>query len=379
MRILHRVSRWLEETKSIIRLIGRWLDKGLDAARRQFFQAIAFVVTFLLLISLMVETLKPAPEAKTVGALVLSLLTAAFLASFGKEVAGRIKKIGPIELLEAQKAARELDEMAAEVIKAVQVTLEVTRGAVKPGEVATTKSPFTKIELSARQQFYYREGDKLLTHLKFSGSAPEAGAGRDIFWELLFNIASTAITQLEWMRAIRWLQHLEKISGGSYRPDEVSNWLAFSNLGSALTETEEEETRQKHLRETVQRFSALAKKGELDYQGYFWLAYAQDELEQWYEAALSNFKTIKRRPYWASARYNLANSLLKLGKCTSACRQLKKIELQDEEIDKVVATAAGDEEMRSRVVAVCEPTAQQQLLEELDRLNALRAMLPPHP
>jgi tetratricopeptide (TPR) repeat protein len=180
------------------------------------------------------------------------------------------------------------------------------------------------------------------------------------------------------MKAIRWLEHLEKLSEGSYRPDEVSNYLAFSNLCSGLQE-KTGELRKKHLRKAVQRFAALADKGVLDYQGYFWLAYAQDELGQWYEAILSNFETLKRRPRHAPARYNLADSLLKLGKCGGALRQLKKIGPQDEQIDKATAAiAASTDEMRRKIVA-CGPTVQEQLLKELDRLSGLGAKLPPHP
>jgi len=353
----YRFSTWLEKIGSIISSLRMWLGRELDEARRQAFQVVAGLITLLLLIALVEELLgKPAPEATTVGALVLSLLTAAFLAAYGREVAGRIKKIGPIELLEGQKASRELDEIAGEVIKA--------------GEVAPLTDPFTKVELSARQQFYFREGERLLIHLKLSGSEPEAGAGRDIFWELLFKIGYTATTQLEWMKAMRWLLHLEKLSRGSYRPDEVSNYLAFSNVLSALQETGG--LRRKHLLETVKRFAPLAKQGMLDYVGYFWLAYAQDELGQWHEAVSSNLETLNRRPRHAPARYNAANSLLKLGRFDEAYLQLKCIGPQDEQIDTVTTTAAGDEEIRSRItVTACAPTTQQQLLGELGRLSAL--------
>jgi len=361
-----RVSRWLEKAKSIFLSVGRWLDKELDDARRQTFQVIAALVALLLLFSLIDETLvKRSPEAKTVAALVVSLLTAAFLAAYGKEVAGRIKKIGPIELMEGQKVARELDEIARKAIEAEQE---------RQGEVFV----LLKTQLSPSQQFYYQEGDRLLSHLKFSGSEPETGAERDTLWKLLFTIADTATTQTEWLKAIRWLEHLEKLPKGTYRPDEVNNWLAFSNLGAALNEKKDERSRQEYLRKTVQRFSVLAKKELLDYQGYYWLAFAQDELGQWYEAVLSNLKTLKRHPRFAPARYNLANSLLKLGKCGGSYWHLKKIDSQDEQIDKVATVAASDEEIRAKVATTCGSTAQK-LLGELDRLSALEATLHPRP
>jgi hypothetical protein len=359
MRTVYRLSQWVER---MTRIQG-WFYKELDVMRRQAFQVVAAVITFLLLFSLAQELLaKQAPDAKVVVAIVVCLFGAAFLAAYGKDVAARIKKIGPIELLEGQKAARELDSIAGEGARALGKS-----GVVKMAD--SFNLDLTKVELSATEQFYYLEGDKLLTHLKLSGSEPETGAERDVVLELLFVVGFTATTQREWLKAIRWLRHLEKISGATYRSLEVSSFLAFSILFSMLQETGE--VRQERIREAAQRFATLAKRGDLDYQGYFWLAYAQDELTQWYEAVRSNLETLKRRPRLAPARYNLALSLLKLEKYSSAHRQLSCIRATDEKVLTVVRAIPSDVEMTARVAAVLDPAIQQRLLAELARVSSL--------
>jgi hypothetical protein len=325
---------------------------------------VAALLTFLLLLSLIQELLfKQASDAKTVGALVACLFAAAFLAAYGKDVAARIKRVGPIELLEGQKAARELDSIAGEGARAlgesgvIQKTDSFSLDLTKP------------IPLSTVQEFYYQEGDKLLTHLKLSGAEPEAGADREVVMELLFRVGYTAVTQREWMKAIRWLRHLEKLSRATYRSVEVSNYLAFSILLSALPETGE--VRAERLREAAQRFATLSKQGDLDYQGYFWLAYAQDELTQWYEAVRSNLEALKRRPRLAPARYNLALSLLKLGKYANAHRHLSRIDAAAEKVSTVASSVPSDVEMEKQVDAVSDAALQQKLRTELSRISSL--------
>jgi tetratricopeptide (TPR) repeat protein len=294
---------------------------------------------------------------------VACLFAAAFLAAYGKDVAARIKRVGPIELLEGQKAARELDSIAGEGARAlgesgvIQKTDSFSLDLTKP------------IPLSTVQEFYYQEGDKLLTHLKLSGAEPEAGADREVVMELLFRVGYTAVTQREWMKAIRWLRHLEKLSRATYRSVEVSNYLAFSILLSALPETGE--VRAERLREAAQRFATLSKQGDLDYQGYFWLAYAQDELTQWYEAVRSNLEALKRRPRLAPARYNLALSLLKLGKYANAHRHLSRIDAAAEKVSTVASSVPSDVEMEKQVDAVSDAALQQKLRTELSRISSL--------
>src|SRR4051794_39844298 len=143
MRAVYRLSKWVE---SMTRIQG-WFYKELDDMRRQAFQVVAAVIALLLLFSLAQELLaKKAPDAKVVVAIVVCLFGAAFLAAYGRDVAARIKKIGPIELLEGQKAARELDSIAGEGARALGKS-----GVVKMAD--SFNLDLTKVELSATEQF----------------------------------------------------------------------------------------------------------------------------------------------------------------------------------------------------------------------------------
>jgi hypothetical protein len=346
---------------SIVRRFRDWLEK--DAAKLAF-QLVAVTTTSLLLVSLTRELfLTPSPDEKRIATLIASLFVAAFFAAYGKEVAGRIKKIGPLEIAEAQKVVRELDEIA----KASLVYM--------PGEDSavdfSAEGYHTQTNLTETQNFYYIEGERFLTYLKFSGTEPGSGEARDVFWELLYKIGIMAMRQREWLKAIRWLKHLEKVSKTAYKPSDVNIYLAFSNLFAALRENGLR--REMGLKEATDRFKGLATKGELAYIGYFWLAYAQDELGQWFEATLSNLETLNRRPCFAPARYNLADSLLRLGKYGNAYWQLKNIGANDEQIGIVKAGAAGDQEMKSRIAEVEDLAARDRLLREMERLRTLGA------
>jgi tetratricopeptide (TPR) repeat protein len=344
-----------------LRRIRKWLAGELDDARRQIFQILSAFAALLLLLSLgKALFLDQNPDPKLVAVLVPSLLAAAFLACFGKEVAGRIKKIGPIEILEAHQAVRGLDEIGSEVVKALDGFPQVSLS-------------LEKTQLTPAQRFYFVEGDKLLTYLKLSGTEPESGAERQVFWELLFRVGRTAHTQLEWQIAIRWLEYLEKVSEGTYRSVEVSNYLAFSHLFAALQAEERGESPTAGFRKAADRLRRLAAKRELEYSGYFWLAYAQDELGLWYEAARSHLETLKRRPRLAPSRYNLAICWLKLGKSRSAYRQLQSIHPQDDQLALVTQAVASDTEMRGLVERLGDAEMKGRLAAELHRLAGLGA------
>ncbi len=240
-----------------------------------------------------------------------------------------------------------------------------------------TRSPppnvsFEPQELSRAQKFYYAEGDKLLTQLKFSRSEPEAGADLDTFLELLFRVGKTAHSQREFRRAIRWLEHLEMKSEGSYRPVQVSMYIAFSVLFMTLEESTGAE-RAEGLRKAARRFAELAGKKELDWGGYFWWAYAQDELGQWHEATLSLLEALERRPRLAPARFNLAISLLKLGKINNAYWQLRNIRQGDDYMRLARDGANSDPEIRRLIDQVEAEEERRRLLAELNRLRDLPA------
>jgi tetratricopeptide (TPR) repeat protein len=341
---------------------SRSLGKRLDSIGKTAFQVVSAATALLLLVALFFDLLyRPTSDAKLIGTLVASFFAAAFLAAFGKDL--RVKKIGPVELLEVQRAARELDGISAEVI--AELISDV-------GRISIPDVSFEPKKLSPAEKFYYAEGDKLLTHLKFSHSEPETGADRDIFLKLLLGVGKTAHSQREFRKAIRWLEHLETKSEGKYESIQVSVYIAFSFLFMTLGEESRGTQHVEGLRKAARRFADVADKQELDWGGYFWWAYAQDELEQWYEAVFSLLEALERRPRLAPARFNLAISLLKLGKINNAYWQLKNIRNGDDYVELVKEGATSDQEIRSLIEKIEAEDEKRRLLAELDRLSALR-------
>ena len=287
-----------------MRRFAQWVSKD---AWKLFFQLIAATTTLLLAVALGKELLKSAADEKIIVALVGCLFVSAFLTAYGRELGGRIKKIGPVEILEAQKTARALDDLHL-LVRHDHLQLSSLGKLGKPDP------------LSPSQEFYFREGEQLLVHLYLSGTEPEDGAARDVFWELLYKIGSTALEQ------------------------------------------------------AGERLVRLAAKGELDWIGYFWLAYAQDEQQQWLEATLSNQEVLKQRPRLAPARYNLASSLLMIDRHEEACSHLENIDRQDDQADRVVQTVvAEDREMSDRIEGVRDPETRKRLRSAMKRLEGLLA------
>jgi tetratricopeptide (TPR) repeat protein len=100
-----------------------------------------------------------------------------------------------------------------------------------------------------------------------------------------------------------------------------------------------------HARRAEERLGRLAREHSLDYLGYFWLAYVQDELGHWYEAVQSNEAALERRPRYAPSKYNAAVSRAKLGQYRHAWRMLESIAPADEYAKDVLAAAEKDTEL----------------------------------
>ena len=101
----------------------------------------------------------------------------------------------------------------------------------------------------------------------------------------------------------------------------------------------------KHARRAEERLGHLAREQSLEYLGYFWLAYVQDELGRWYEAAQSNEAALKRQPRYAPSKYNAAVSRAKLGQYRHAYRMLASIAPEDQYAKKVWEAAEQDAEL----------------------------------
>ena len=210
--------------------------------------------------------------------------------------------------------------------------------------------------------------------LEFTGSEPKDGAAQNTLFELLFSIGRAAYSQLDMLRAIHRLERLEKLSAGSHRAVEVSSLIAFAKLFHAIRETEEARERnveprekkttemREKLSDAVERFERLAEGRKLTSLGYFWLAYALDELGFPYEAVQHSEAALARQPRLATARYNLAISLLKLGRDHEALQRLLEIAPEDDDIGEVREGARDDPEMKALLREVRDG-GQRRLIE----------------
>jgi tetratricopeptide (TPR) repeat protein len=330
-----------------------WIRRELDAFAKQALRAASTLLALLLLVPLMAELiLRPSPDAKLVGTLAVCFLGAVFLAGYGGEVAGRIKKIGPVEFLELQqRTGWALQEVA---------TL-ISRGLEELDPARTRLTP--------SQQFAYEEGDYFLSFVVLSAAEPkEEDPSRKILFEMLYQVGRVAHTQKEWFKAIKWMERVEKLSAGTYRRGEVSNLIAFSELLYALQESTAKDRKEK-LEDFVDRYERLAGSKRLSYEGYFWLAYGQDELERYHEAVQAYREVLARRPRHAPGRFNMAISLLKMGLDRDALRCLEEIRPSHEGFATVRDGARDDLEMKELVEKVADRRDERLLRRELRRLS----------
>jgi tetratricopeptide (TPR) repeat protein len=293
------------------------------------FRLVCWSIVAALLFGLLSQTLGPT-DPKILAALLVGLLPAAFLAAYGHEVAGRIKKLGPFELFEIQKGAQYLED--------ISLGFETPDLAPDSGGAVRLK------KFSERQQFFFDRAERYLTYLEFSGSEPDKGLHQEEYFKLLFTFARTALANGGWTKAIYWFERLERLSHRSVSPLRVDNYIAMSCYYSALETQDSGNKRDLWLNSQV-RLSRLAREQALDYLGYFYLAYVQDELDLWYEAVNSNQAALDRRPRFAAAKYNAAVSHAKLGQYRQAYKMLERIESGDDLAEKILESARQDEEL----------------------------------
>jgi hypothetical protein len=350
--------RWQQIVRSCSRGAARiwiWLGQLPVRAARLAFELTCWLATAILLVGVVRQVLGPT-DAKTLAALIAGLLPAAFLGAYGREVASRIKKLGPFELFAVREGAADLEDLSL-----FREPSEIAPGA--DGAIHVDK-------LSPRQRFFFDRADRYLNYLEFSGTEPHLGRQQEVHFELLFKIGRSAHFTGEWTKATYWLHHLEKLSNSRYKPNVVDNYIAMSCIFSVI---EKEDGGQDSaltkglLLEAEQRLSCLSRQQALDYLGYFWLAYVQDDLEYWYEATLSNKAVLARRPRYAPAKYNAAVSYSKMGKYREACAMLEIIEPGDEYAARVLQSAETDDDLWN---SVQDPTWQGRMRDAVRRTRS---------
>lgn len=177
----------------------------------------------------------------------------------------------------------------------------------------------------------------------------------------------------EWTKAIHWLERLEMLSQRSFQPSEVDYHVGMAHVFSLVeraadAQKNDSQGLRKHARQAEDRLGRLARDQKLDFRGYFWLAYVQDELGHCYEAVRSSRAALARRPGYAPSKYNAAVSLAKLGQYRHALRMIESISSQDEAAKAVLDAAEKDNELWT---AVKDPVWQQRMRHAVRRGRVL--------
>ncbi len=332
------LRRLLQRCRSTLGRAWTWLGRLPGQAARVAFGLVCWLIVVVLLMGLLLQV-AGRTDPKIVVSILALLLPAAFLGAYGREVASRIKKLGPFELFEVGKETDYLAELP------FRPDLDDLRPDQK-GEIKLQK-------FSERDRFAFERGDRYLNYLEYSGSEPTQGRMQERHWRQLLTIGRGALGSGEWTKAIHWLERLEKLSHRSLEPSRIDGYLAMSHIYFAIehqVDAGAKEKVERHFQKAEERLSRLAREQNLDYLGYFWLAYVQDELGRWYEAVQSNEAALKRRPRYAPAKYNAAVSYAKLGQYRHAHRMLGSIEPEDQYSFKVLEPADQDNDLWDAVI-----------------------------
>jgi tetratricopeptide (TPR) repeat protein len=261
-------------------------------------------------------------------AVVLLLLVVLF-ERYESVLVSRLKKIGPLELFEE---ARDVFANFKEI------------GGKIPLVGSPTKSHAVPHRLTPYESFQCQQGEAAVTLLEFTKSEPEKTRHKDEYFNLLYKVGSCAVSQNDWARATARLDKLRKLSEDSFHPEIVLPLVGLSYFYWALEDRSD--TRTERFGKVVEAFAKVIKLGGTSYWNYFHLAYAQDELELYREAVESNKEALKRRSFFAPAKYNTAVSYVHLKDFESAYGSLAQISRLDEDGMTTLKSAFVDEELR---------------------------------
>src|ERR1700688_443644 len=208
-----------------------WAWLGMLPARlaRAAFALVCWLIVALLLGGMFLQLFHDGgrTDLKVLAALLAAILPAAFLGAYGREVASRIKKLGPFELFEIAKATGYLEDLSA-------LDFDLPDGvAVAPdqhGVIRVGRSRF-----SEKQSFFFERGDRYLNYLEYSSSEPTHGRQQTEHSNQLLTIGRSAFSIGEWTKAIHWLERLESCLVAPSRrhgSTSMSAWRTSFHLSS---------------------------------------------------------------------------------------------------------------------------------------------------
>ncbi len=132
--------------------------------------------------------------------------------------------------------------------------------------------------------------------------------------------------------------------GGKFKPAEAHYrcglaYLYWVQASQGRADEDLFRQAQDHLCEAV-------KANPYHWGAYFNLAYVQVELGMYELARQNNEKAIEIRPGYAPAKYNLAVCWIKLGNLDAALKELKSIEPEDENAERIIKTASAEDDLK---------------------------------
>jgi tetratricopeptide (TPR) repeat protein len=289
---------------------------------------------------LLAELLKKDHDPVLLATLVVLFLLVLLVNRYESVFIGRLKKIGPLELFE-------------EVRSTLSDFEEIEKLRPSLGAISTQVSRETELrlypqphKLPSQESFHCQQGDMAISLLEFTNSQPEKTKYKDKYFDLLSKVGSCAYVQNDWARATARLEKLRELSADSFSPETVLPVVGLSYFYWGLEERDSEAAKKDRFSKAAEVFSKFIKMGKANYLTYFHLAYAQDELGLYFEAIEVNKETLKRRPRFAPARYNLAVSYVKFEELENAYQALTQISGQDENGLTTLKSALVDEELK---------------------------------
>jgi tetratricopeptide (TPR) repeat protein len=311
--------RWRKKLAAPSLASWKWLTNHV-------FHLVAAITLLMAMLLFAHELRQPAPDAARLGILALILLVTALGSQLGPSLIDRIKKIGPIEMIE--RSPLSLRQALANIDLKIRSAGEDLRDQ----------------DLSPSQLYAYEQADLQLSMIQYNGQEITAESDKQMYWERLTQVGAAALTRGDALRSISRLKLVQEQSSGRYEPAIVAYILGVAYIKAAAYR-EGEERRLERLGKAVQYFRTAISEAPDHYWAYFQLAYALLDIGSYGSAVICNQKALEIRPQLAIAKYNLAIALQKAGRGAEAWQALQSIVPGDEWFREAAEGVRDDEDL----------------------------------
>jgi tetratricopeptide (TPR) repeat protein len=288
------------------------------------FHVVAAITLLMALLLLGHEVRQPTTDAARLGTLALILLVAALGSQLGPSLIDRIKKIGPIEMIDGSR-------LLQEALFNIDLRIQTTGVGLVLGR-----------PLSPSELFAYEQADLQLSMIQYSGQEITMESDKQRYWEHLTQVGATALAHGDVLRSISRLKLVQELSRGCYEPAIVAYTLGIAYMEAARYEEGKKDDR---LLKAAQAFNIAIKDTPEHYGAYFQLAFVQLDLKSYGSAVINNQKALEIRPQLASAKYNLAIALYQATRVAEAWQALQSIAPEDEGFEKAANFVRDDADL----------------------------------